>query len=104
MFFSEILTQYPAYRGSKFSRSQAYRKNDQAWFKLKIGVCPGDFWATGGSRAGGGTNHSPPIRDHAVVRELFPALGLDDGKVPQRSSGDQTLQLTGHPLRASHAT
>ena len=38
MFINDTLTQYCADRGIEFTRSRAYRKNDQAWVEQKNGA------------------------------------------------------------------
>ena len=38
MFINAILTEYCADRGIEFTRSRAYRKNDQAWVEQKNGA------------------------------------------------------------------
>ena len=38
VFINDTLTQYCAYRGIEFTRSRAYRKNDQAWVEQKNGA------------------------------------------------------------------
>ena len=38
MFINDTLTEYCANRGIEFTRSRAYRKNDQAWVEQKNGA------------------------------------------------------------------
>ena len=38
VFINDTLTQYCAGRGIEFTRSRAYRKNDQAWVEQKNGA------------------------------------------------------------------
>ena len=103
VFINDSLMRYCADRGIEFTRSRAYRKNDQAWVEQKNGaVIRRSLGHERYSGTGGGADHSSPARSDETVRELFPALVQADGENTQRLSGDQALQSAGHALRAGN--
>ena len=50
VFVNDTLTHYWADQGIEFTRSRAYRKNDQAWVEQKNGAVTGAFWGMRGTR------------------------------------------------------
>ena len=97
VFINDTLTQYCAERGIEFTGSRPYRKNDQAWIEQKNG-------AVVRLRRGGRTDHGPPVRGGATVRELLPAVVQVGGENSARLQGRQAVQPASHALRPSNAT
>ena len=50
VFINDTLTQYCADRSIEFTRSRAYRKNDQAWIEQKNGAVTAGSWDTSVTR------------------------------------------------------
>ena len=99
VFINDTLTEYCADRSIEFTRSRAYRKNDQAWVEQKNGAVirrPGSRALLG---SGGRTDHSPSARSDAAVCKLLPAVIQAGGENPPWVSGDQALQPASHALR-----
>ena len=74
-FINETLIQYCTDHGIEFTRSRAYRSNDQAWIEQKNGSVVRRF--VGHDRYSGqvaGQTMALPLRGVASVRELLPAL------------------------------
>ena len=102
-FISETLIGWCNERGIEFTRSRAYRKNDQAWIEQKNGAVVRRFVGTivvpSLLRPGGWPNYGTCVRCGAPVCELLPALVQAGGKDAGRRQCGQALQPTGHALR-----
>ena len=104
VFINETLTQYCAERGIEFTRSRPYRKNDQAWIEQKNGAVVRHY--VGHDRYSGQvgrTDHGPPVRGGATVRELLPAFVQVGGENSARLQGRQAVQPASHALRPADA-
>ena len=99
VFINATLTQHCAERGIEFTRSRPYRKNDQAWIEQKNGaVVPPLRRSRPLLRRGGRTDHGPPVRGGATVRELLPAVVQVGGEDSARLQGGQAVQPASHAL------
>ena len=98
-FISETLIQYCVDRGIEFTRSRAYRSNDQAWIEQKNGSVVRRF--VGHDRYSGQVagQTMAPVRGVASVRELLPAFVQADRQDPGRRHHRQTLQSADPALR-----
>ena len=94
-FINETLVQYCTQRGIEFTRSRAYRKNDQAWVEQKNGSVVRRF--TGHDRCR--SDDGPPLQGGKAVCELLPTLLQAAGENTRRSQDHQALQPAGHALR-----
>ena len=104
VFIKENLTQYCAERGIEFTRSRPYRKNDQAWIEQKNGAVVRHY--VGHDRYSGAssrTDHGPPVRGGATVRELLPAIVQVGGENSARLQGGEAVQSASHALRSADA-
>ena len=102
MFINETLVSYCEDRDIEFTRSRAYRKNDQAWIEQKNGSVILRFVGHerySGAIAGQALAHL--YGGYAPVRELLPALVPAPDQEPERRECDQALQQAGHTLRSS---
>ena len=102
VFINETLVGYCEENEIEFTRSRAYRKNDQAWIEQKNGSVIRRF---GRPRAPLGSGRrpddGPPLRCCAPVRELLPTVILAAGQEPEWRQRDQALQQAGHTLRSA---
>ena len=81
-----------------------YRKNDQAWIEQKNGAVVRHY--VGHDRysgLGGRTDHGPPVRGGATVRELLPAVVQVGGENSARLQGGEAVQPARHALRPADA-
>ena len=101
VFINDTLTQYCAERGIEFTRSRPYRKNDQAWIEQKNGAVVRHFVGHDRYRLGGRSDHGPPVRGGAAVRELLPAVVQVGGENSARLQGRQAVQSASHTLRSA---
>ena len=103
VFINQTLMEYCADRGIEFTRSRAYRKNDQAWIEQKNGSVVRRF--AGHDRYSGriaGQTDGPPVQGGKVARELLPALIQAAGEDQGRGQGHKALQLASHAMRPGH--
>ena len=102
VFINETLVGYCEESEIEFTRSRAYRKNDQAWIEQKNGSVIRRF--VGHERHSGAVRRpddGPPLRCCASVRELLPAVIPAADKEPVWRQRDEALQQAGHTLRPS---
>ena len=100
-FINETLVQYCTQRGIEFTRSRAYRKNDQAWIEQKNGSVVRRF--TGHDRYSGQIAGQTMVHLYKAVCELLPTLLQAAGENAGRSQDHQALQPAGHTLRPAHS-
>ena len=104
VFINQTLMEYCADRGIEFTRSRAYRKNDQAWIEQKNGSGSPPVRRPrpllGPDRR---TDDGPPVPGGKAACELLPTLFQAAGEDPGRGQGNQALQSAGHALRPAHA-
>ena len=97
VFINETLVRYCADHDIEFTRSRAYRSNDQAWIEQKNGSVVRRF--VGYDRYSGqvaGQTMASPVRSVASVRELLPTLIQTDRQGPVRRRHHQAVQ-SAHP-------
>ncbi len=105
VFINETLIKYCAGRGIEFTRSRAYRKNDQAWIEQKNGSVVRRFV--------GHDRYSGPVAGQTMA-QLYGAMGLYvnyfptfiqvDREDPRRRHYSQALQPADDSLRPIDAT
>ena len=104
VFINQTLIRYCADRGIEFTRSRAYRKNDQAWIEQKNGSVVRRF--AGYDRYSGRIAGQTMVRLYQAVRlhvnYFHPSFKLLE-KGPGRGQGHQALQPASHALRPAHA-
>ena len=90
--------------GIEFTRSKAYRKNDQAWIEQKNGSVVRRF--AGHDRYSGQIAGQTMVHLYQAVRlhvnYFQPSFKLLE-KIRGRGQGNQALQSAGHALRPAHA-
>ena len=102
VFINETLLSYCEERGIEFTRSRAYRKNDQAWIEQKNGSVVRRF--VGHERYSGpmaGPDDGAPVWCDAVVRESLPALVPATGAESGGWDREEEIQYASHSLRPS---
>ena len=100
VFINETLVGYCEENEIEFTRSRAYRKNDQAWVEQKNGSGdPALRWTRAPFGSGRRPDDGPPLRCCASVRELLPAILPTADKEPEWRQRDQALQQANDTLR-----
>ncbi len=97
VFINETLFRYCDVKGIEFTRSRAYRKNDQAWIEQKNGSVIRRFVGHepySGSMAG--QILAPPIRGDPSVCEPLPAFVPAAGAEQGWRQRKEAVQETGH--------
>ena len=100
-FLNETLTTYCQDRGIEFTRSRAYRKNDQAWIEQKNGAVVRRF--VGYDRYAGPVAGQALAQLYGAVRlyvELLSAVVQAGREDPQRREGHEALPDAGDTVRA----
>ena len=102
VFINETLLSYCEERGIEFTRSRAYRKNDQAWIEQKNGSVVRPLRGTRALlRTDGRSDYGPPVGCDAVVREPLPALVPAAGAESGGWDREEEIQHASHSLRPS---
>ena len=99
-FINETLLEWTAKQGIEFTRSRAYRSNDQAYIEQKNGACRGAPVCGTPPLLGplGRPDAGPALPVPAALRESLPALLQAAGKEQGRLSQAQTVQPSGYAL------